>query len=108
MNCVKFNQSIKKFINNDMDTDELKDFLIHLNRCDDCREELEILFLVEKIVNDNDGNNYNYDSMLKNFIAENEEIIYREMRFKYISTLFTFISLFTTIVTFVYFVFIMT
>ncbi len=84
MNCVEFNQNIKKFITNDMEIDDLNKFLIHLKSCDECKEELEIRYLVEKtlVELDNDTDiSYDLGKSLKSFIFAQKDKVDRHLRF---------------------------
>jgi len=83
MDCKTFEQNIKPFIHGELDISALKEFLIHLNQCDECREELEIRYLVEKTlvdINEDEHTSYNFEYLLKEYISENEEKIFNHSR----------------------------
>lgn len=46
MDCKEFERLIPEFINQEMDFRTMKLFREHLDKCDNCREELVIQFLV--------------------------------------------------------------
>lgn len=46
MICKETEKMIPLFLEDDLDTDDLKAFLEHIERCEECREELTIQFLV--------------------------------------------------------------
>ncbi len=48
MDCKRTVKLIKPFLNDDLDTDDLRDFMTHIECCDECREELTIEFLVRE------------------------------------------------------------
>ena len=48
MDCKSFERLIPDFIAQKMDYPTLKSFLGHMGQCADCREELEIQFLVSE------------------------------------------------------------
>ncbi len=47
MTCSESEMLIKRYINNDLDIYEVTDLLKHLQQCKDCREELEIHYILE-------------------------------------------------------------
>ena len=51
MNCNTVVKSIPLFLNDELDTDELKDFLEHIEYCPECKEELTIEILVNEGLN---------------------------------------------------------
>lgn len=56
MKCKEFEKNIPIFINSTMDYSELKEFVDHVEKCPECREELDIQLLVsEGIARLNDG-----------------------------------------------------
>lgn len=46
MDCKEFERFIPDFVLNKLNYKELKRFLSHMDRCENCREELTIQFLV--------------------------------------------------------------
>ena len=48
MNCKEFSGMIPSFMNDTLDDASLSAFLEHHHRCAECREELEIQYLVSK------------------------------------------------------------
>lgn len=46
MNCKEAERMIPLFLEDELDTDELKAFKTHIENCEDCEEELSIQFLV--------------------------------------------------------------
>lgn len=46
MTCKETEKMIPFFLQDDLETEELREFMEHVDGCDDCREELTIQFLV--------------------------------------------------------------
>ena len=47
MTCKEAEKLIPLFLKDDLDTEDLRDFMEHMNKCGECREELSIQFLVQ-------------------------------------------------------------
>ena len=47
MTCREAERLVMPYINGSITDEELKEFLKHIETCEDCREELEIYFTVE-------------------------------------------------------------
>ena len=48
MTCKRVEHLVPSFLNDELDVDELRDFLAHVKTCEMCREELTIDFLVKE------------------------------------------------------------
>ena len=71
MDCKKFEKKIPDCIARKMDYPTLKSFIGHMERCEDCREELVIQFLVsEGIQRLEDGNAFDLQTELDQRIEE--------------------------------------
>lgn len=46
MTCKETEKMIPFFLQDDLETEDLREFMEHIEECDDCREELTIQFLV--------------------------------------------------------------
>lgn len=46
MDCKRFQELIASFVGNKIPQDEINDFLLHLDGCPECREELELSYSV--------------------------------------------------------------
>lgn len=46
MICKEIENMIPSFLADDLDTDDLREFMEHVDNCDECMEELSIQFLV--------------------------------------------------------------
>ncbi len=57
MICKDIEDMIPSFLADDLDTDDLREFMEHVDNCEDCMEELSIQFLVlEGLARLEDGN----------------------------------------------------
>ena len=45
MTCKEVEKWIPLFLRDDLDTDDLREFMEHIDKCEECREELSIQFL---------------------------------------------------------------
>ncbi len=76
MDCKSFERLIPDFIAQKMDYPTLKSFLGHMGQCADCREELEIQFLVsEGIQRLEDGSAFDLQTELEQRLAAAEQKI---------------------------------
>ena len=48
MNCKEVEKMIPLFLEDELDTEDLHEFLEHMKRCNECNEELSIQFLVSE------------------------------------------------------------
>lgn len=48
MNCKEVEKLIPLFLEDDLDTEDLHDFMEHIEKCSECKEELSIQFLVSE------------------------------------------------------------
>ena len=48
MDCKQVEKMIPQFLNDDLTTEELREFMEHIENCTDCKEELTIEFLVSE------------------------------------------------------------
>ena len=60
MNCKETERMIPLFLEDNLDNQEMQEFLIHVNSCASCREELTIQFLISVgLKRLEDGNTFN-------------------------------------------------
>lgn len=112
MDCAKFNKNIDNFIQNKIEVEELEEYIEHYHSCHNCREELEIYFLVHKIF---DNKNSNVEDSLKNFnlknsllenIKEKEDLVYSNYKYDFIVKMMFYIGNTVAFATAIYFMFI--
>ena len=74
MDCNTAQKLIPEFLDDDMDNQELSDFLSHVDACPECKEELTIQFLVKVGMQRlEDGNTFNLSSELDNLLADSKK-----------------------------------
>ena len=57
MECKKAVKMIKRFMDDDLSIDEMRDFIEHIENCEECKEELTIEFLVSEGLKRLEGGN---------------------------------------------------
>lgn len=76
MTCKETEKLIPFFLKDDLDTDDLRGFMEHINQCEECREELSIQFLVyEGMARLESGNVFDLQNELKTRIEEAEYVL---------------------------------
>lgn len=71
MTCKDADKLIPSFLDDDLDNQELSDFLSHVDECPECREELTIQFLVKVGMRRlEDGNTFNLRQELDNLLID--------------------------------------
>lgn len=74
MNCSTAQKLIPDFLDDDLDNQELADFLGHIESCPECKEELTIQFLVKVGMQRlEDGNTFNLSRELDNLLADSRK-----------------------------------
>ena len=85
MDCKEFERLIPGFIAKKLDYPTLKRFFGHVQQCKDCREELEIQFLVrEGMQRLEEGNAFDLQSELGQRMEESEKSIRYHSAFLYL------------------------
>lgn len=78
MICKDIENMIPAFLADDLDTDDLRDFMEHVDSCEECMEELSIQFLVlEGLARLEAGNVFDLQNELKARIEEAEHSLKR-------------------------------
>lgn len=79
MNCREFEKNIKKFIIGDLPDQKFHSFKTHYDVCKDCREELDIIFLIEiTLEKEDDGQTYNLSEEIdRYFIRYGNDVLER-------------------------------
>ncbi|SFC36456.1 anti-sigma factor family protein [Butyrivibrio sp. YAB3001] len=71
MTCKNADKIITQFLDDDLNNQELGDFLNHIDNCPECKEELTIQFLVKVGMKRlEDGNNFNLKYELDNMLGD--------------------------------------
>ena len=76
MTCKEIEKIIPSFLNDDLDTDDLREFMDHIVNCEECMEELSIQFLVlEGMARLDSGNVFDLQNELKHRMEEAQHIL---------------------------------
>lgn len=76
MTCKEIEKIIPSFLNDDLDTDDLREFMDHIDHCEECMEELSIQFLVlEGMARLESGNVFDLQNELKHRMEEAQHIL---------------------------------
>lgn len=106
MDCITFNKDIDAFIREELNDEELNDFLNHLKTCKGCAEELEINYIVQegmKRMNDRHASLNIASAYRHNLLNHREHIIYRK-KMMVVADVFRTLTFWTIVgVCFVYF-----
>ncbi|MBQ3798051.1 MAG: zf-HC2 domain-containing protein [Butyrivibrio sp.] len=71
MNCKDADRMIPLFLDDELDNQGLSDFLNHIDKCPECKEELTIQFLVKVGMQRlEDGNNFNLKNELDGILGK--------------------------------------
>ena len=71
MTCKEADKLIPSFLDDDLDNQELSEFLDHIDNCPECKEELTIQFLVKVGMRRlEDGNTFNLRDELDNLLKD--------------------------------------
>lgn len=86
MDCKEFEKMIPAFVGNTLEHKQLKKFLMHVEGCPDCKEELTIQVLVsEGMARLEDGSAFDLQQELEKHVQESERRIRMHDIFKYAS-----------------------
>lgn len=76
MTCKDTEKMIPLFLEDNLDTDDLRKFMEHIEKCGECKEELTIQFLVsEGMARLESGNVFDLQNELKFRIEEAEHVL---------------------------------
>ena len=84
MKCEDARKNMDRFVNHNMTTKELGEFLEHIDTCPSCYEELETYYTVAialHYLDQNDGEGYNIPLRLKHNLEEARNRVRREKRY---------------------------
>ena len=80
MTCLDARKKIYDYLNNKLTDAELKDFIDHVNGCDECMDELRITHMVYRGAAELDSDvdtNLNIDEALKKTISDSKFYLFR-------------------------------
>ena len=76
--CKQMEKLIPQFLDDDLDNQDLSDFLDHIDNCPECKEELTIQFLVRVGMQRlEDGNTFNLVKELERELADAKKKMHR-------------------------------
>lgn len=76
MTCKEVEKWIPLFLKDDLDTDDLREFMEHIDQCEECKEELSIQFLVQEgMARLEAGNVFDLQNELKHRMEGAEHIL---------------------------------
>ena len=78
MDCKTANRMIQPYINNELELEQAEGLLQHICSCEECKEELEVFFLVQKGIEqleDPDSKNYDIKGQFDENIRKTQQII---------------------------------
>jgi len=76
--CKQMEKLIPQFLDDDLDNQDLSDFLDHIDSCPECKEELTIQFLVRVGMQRlEDGNTFNLVQELERELADAKRKMHR-------------------------------
>lgn len=84
MKCEDAIKNMDRFVNHNMTTKELAEFLEHIDSCPSCYEELETYYTVAialHYLDQNDGEGYNIPLRLQHNLQEARDKVRREKRY---------------------------
>lgn len=88
MTCKDIDKSIALFLEDDLDNQDLAEFLNHIATCPECKEELTIQFLVRTGMQRlEDGNTFNLKEELDSLLKSAEKRLKGRKRLVYFSYL---------------------
>lgn len=71
MKCKEVEKLIPQFMEDNLDTIDLREFLEHIDQCDECMEEVSIQFLIEEgLLRLEDGNVFDLQNELDRKLEE--------------------------------------
>lgn len=81
MTCQETQGYITPFINNELDSKHIEDFLYHIEHCDECKEELEVYFMLltgMRELDEDKSNSNDFHQLLVNKLRKEEDHIVRK------------------------------
>ena len=87
---MTFRKLIGPYMNDELDSETLNDFLIHLSGCDECKDELEINFIVTKGIEilDGDKGDYNLSNAFSKSTVNMKKFIRMKKKIKRLTFIF--------------------
>ena len=89
MDCKIFNEKINSFINDNIEEEELESFIEHYESCDNCKEEMDIYFMIHNIFDVNGIDSfdkstsdfeYNLSEKITSFMDKKKTVIFNNYK----------------------------
>lgn len=85
MKCKEAEKMIPLFLEDELETEELREFMEHIEKCDECKEELSIQFLVsEGMARLETGNVFDLKNELRGRINDAGRVLHFRENLKWI------------------------
>ncbi len=97
MDCITFSKDISAFLHEQLDDEELNDFLNHQKTCKSCAEELEVNYIVQEgIIRLDDKNaSLNLASAHRHNLKNNQEYMSTRKKLIILSNIFRTLNFWT-------------
>lgn len=109
MDCREFENNIRSFIKDQLPDEKYDSFIEHYDKCSECKEELEILYLVHHTINVDEPDNFSFNlkEQLEKHIKEVEDKVYRRYKRRFLRNVSIILAELTTCTAMVVFILIM-
>ena len=86
MDCREFESNIQSFIKDELPDERYDSFIEHYNKCSECNEELEILYLVDHTIRADESDNisFNLKEQLGMHMRAVESRVYRRYKKRFL------------------------
>lgn len=107
MDCRTAESMVARYMNHTLKTDELEEFLDHIEHCPSCYDELETYFIVNKVTQQldeqEDGSVLDFQKLLEQDIRRSRRSIHKKRGIQFAGGILTLIL---TVILVVFFIFI--
>ena len=84
MKCLEFQQQISDFLDRRLPIDRLRSFVEHADECPECREELELRYMIQVGIleqnRDESGHEYDYGLQIEQLLERTRRVLRRRYR----------------------------
>lgn len=109
MDCREFESNIQSFIADKLPDEKYDSFIEHYDKCSECKEELEILYLVHHTINADEPDNisFNLKEQLEMHLKAVEDKVYGRYKKRFLKNASIILAEVTTCTAMVVFILIM-
>lgn len=106
MDCREFENNIRSFIKDQLPDEKYDSFIEHYDKCSECKEELEILYLVHHTINIDEPDNFSFNlkEQLEMHIKEVEDKVYLRYKKRFLRNVSIILAELTTCMAMVVFI----